>query len=108
MPFNINLTASKKPGQCKASVTGTVQHVINASEAKAFCLDQTDRIKTAIGKAIGRKPDEYWLKDPTPEGAANGERVRSTGTSTACSNGSRSPQRSLRRAHAWSGSPPSL
>ncbi|BCM65635.1 MULTISPECIES: hypothetical protein [Streptomyces] len=72
MPFHVNLTASKRPGECKAVGTGSVKHVINASEAKAFGLDQTDRIKAVIGKAVGKNPDEYWLKGPTPEGAANG------------------------------------
>ncbi|MFJ8648627.1 hypothetical protein ACIRNI_21215 [Streptomyces sp. NPDC093546] len=72
MPFTINLTASKKAGACKAVATGSVKHVINPSETRVFGLDETDRIKAAIGKAIGRNPDEYWLKDPTPEGAAGG------------------------------------
>ncbi|MDT9686276.1 hypothetical protein RND61_30030 [Streptomyces sp. TRM76323] len=72
MPFHVQLTASKKPGECKAVGTGSIKHVINASEAKAFGLDATDRIKGAIGKMVGRNPDEYWLKGPTPEGATGG------------------------------------
>lgn len=63
--FNVDITASKDRGKCRATAWGQQIHTINDQEAKAFGFDDWERIRQACGEIIGEAPDQWFLHNPT-------------------------------------------
>lgn len=62
----INIKAGATVGESSVNATGTVVNVIADSERASFGIGSDADLKQAIGKYLGKVPDNAYLHSPTP------------------------------------------
>lgn len=67
MTLSINVVAGNSKETTTVNAHGQAQHIINDTEIKSFRLTD-ENLKNAVEKYFGKKPNDVFLKSPTPWG----------------------------------------
>ena len=63
--FNITIVAGKDKQSSAVKVEGEMKHIITEVERGTFRLNDS-RLKDAVDKSFGRRPNDAYLHSPTP------------------------------------------
>ncbi len=65
MGIQISITASTESSASQATASGSIEHVITDAERKTFGIGDS-ALKKAVEKYFGKKPNDVFVKSPTP------------------------------------------
>lgn len=67
MGINVQVNTDADPKKTTVSASGSIQHVITGNEVNSFGLSDS-ALKDAVAKYFGKRPNDAYLKSPTPWG----------------------------------------
>lgn len=67
MPIIVKIEAGATQAESRVSATGSVEHIITDKERTTFGI-QDAALKTAVEKYFGKKPNDAYVRSPTPWG----------------------------------------